>query len=93
MRVLPSGFQDRRIQPLCHSPTLIINNLRKCAESAVAYLVGLRMQRGHFYRAIGAWHLRYRVHGKQVSVKLADCTDEYRTLKSVRPLGPVPGEL
>jgi len=44
------------------------------------------MQRGHFYRPIGARHLRYR-NGKQVSVKLADCTDEYRTLKSVRPLG------
>ena len=45
------------------------------------------MQRGHFYQALGAWHLRYRVNGKQVSVKLADCTDEYRTLTSVRPLG------
>ena len=45
------------------------------------------MQRGHFYRAHGAWHLRYRVDGKQVSVKLANCNDEYRTLKSVRPLG------
>src|ERR1700726_453953 len=44
------------------------------------------MQRVHFYRAHGAWHLRYRANGKQVSVKLADCTDEYRTLKSVRPL-------
>jgi integrase len=44
------------------------------------------MQRGHFYRAHGAWHLRYRVNGKQVSVKLADCKDEYRTLKNVRPL-------
>ena len=44
------------------------------------------MQRGHFYRAIGAWHLRYRVNGKPVSVKLAEYNDEYRTLKSVRPL-------
>ena len=44
------------------------------------------MQRGHAYRAIRAWHLRHRVHGKQVSVKLADYTDEYRTLKNVRPL-------
>ena len=44
------------------------------------------MQRGHFYRPIGARHLRNR-NGKQVSVKLADYTDEYRTLKSVRPLG------
>jgi integrase len=45
------------------------------------------MQRGHIYRAHGAWHLRYRVNGKQVSVKLTDYNDEYRTLKSVRPLG------
>lgn len=45
------------------------------------------MQRGHIYRAHGAWHLRYRLNGKQVSVKLADYNDEYRTLKSVRPLG------
>ena len=86
MVVLPSGFQDRRIQQLCHSSPLIINSLRKCAESAVAHLVELRMQRGHFCRAHGAWHLRYRVNAKQLSVKLADCTDEYRTLTSVRPL-------
>ena len=45
------------------------------------------MQRGHIYRAHGAWHLRYRVNGKQISVKLTDYNDEYRTLKSVRPLG------
>jgi hypothetical protein len=45
------------------------------------------MQQGHFYRAHGAWHFRYRnSDGKQVSVKLADYNDEYRTLKSVRPL-------
>jgi len=51
------------------------------------------MQRGHFYRAIGAWHLRYRVNGKQVSVKLAEYNDEYRTLKSVRPLGGLAPDL
>jgi len=44
------------------------------------------MQRGHIYRAHGAWHLRYRVNREQVSVKLTDYSDEYRTLKSVRPL-------
>ena len=44
------------------------------------------MQRGHLYQAHGAWHLRYRLNGKQVSVKLVDYNDEYRTLKSVRPL-------
>jgi integrase len=44
------------------------------------------MQRGQIYRAHGAWHLRYRVGGKQVSRKLADYNDVYRTEKSVRPL-------
>jgi hypothetical protein len=44
------------------------------------------MQRGHLYQAHGAWHLRYRVNGKHVAVKLADYNDEYRTLKSLRPL-------
>lgn len=76
-------FQDRRIQPLYHSCTLIINDLLKVRRSAAAHLVGLRMQRG---QAIGAWHLRHRVNGKQVSVTLADYTEEYRTLKNVRPL-------
>jgi hypothetical protein len=51
------------------------------------HIWSVRMQRGHFYRAIGAWHLRYRVNGKQVSVKLAEYNDEYRTLNGVRPLG------
>jgi len=44
------------------------------------------MQRGHIFQRHGAWHLRYRTNGKQVSVKLADYNDEYRTLKKVRPL-------
>lgn len=44
------------------------------------------MQRGHIFQRHGAWHLRYRANGKQVCTKLADYTDEYRTLKSVRPL-------
>lgn len=44
------------------------------------------MQRGHIYRAHGAWHLRYRVNGKQVSVRLADHNDQYRTKGSVRLL-------
>jgi integrase len=44
------------------------------------------MQTGYIYQANGAWHLRYRVDGKQVSRKLADCTDQYRTKRSVRPL-------
>ena len=44
------------------------------------------MQKGYIYQASGAWHVRYRVDGKQVSRKLADYNDQYRTLRSVRPL-------
>jgi integrase/recombinase XerD len=44
------------------------------------------MQKGQIFRRHGAWHLRYRNNGKQVSVKLTDYSDEYRTLNSVRPL-------
>ena len=44
------------------------------------------MQRGQIFRRHGAWHLRYRANGKQVSVKLTDYSNEYRTLTSVRPL-------
>jgi len=44
------------------------------------------MQRGSIVQKHGAWHLRYRLHGKELSVKLADYTDDYRTKKSVRPL-------
>jgi integrase len=44
------------------------------------------MQKGYIYQTNGAWHLRYRVGGKQVSRKLADYNDQYRTKRSVRPL-------
>jgi integrase len=44
------------------------------------------MQKGYIYQANGAWHVRYRANGKQVSRKLADYNDQYRTLRSVRPL-------
>jgi integrase len=44
------------------------------------------VQRGSILQKHGAWHLRYRLHGKEVSVKLADYNDDYRTKKSVRPL-------
>ncbi len=44
------------------------------------------MQKGQIFRRHGAWHLRYRTNGKQVSVKLTDYSDQYRTLTSVRPL-------
>ncbi len=41
------------------------------------------MQRGSIVKRHGAWHLRYRLNGKEVSVKLADYSDEYRTKSSV----------
>jgi integrase len=44
------------------------------------------MQKGQIYQAHGSWHLRYRVNGKQVSRKLAEYNDQYRTKRSVRPL-------
>jgi integrase len=44
------------------------------------------IQRGQIFQRHGAWHLRYRVDGKQVSRKLADFSDLYRTEKSVRTL-------
>lgn len=44
------------------------------------------MQKGRIERRHGAWHLRYRVNGKQVTRKLADYCDRFRTERSVRPL-------
>jgi integrase len=44
------------------------------------------MQKGQIFKRHGAWHLRYRLSGKQVSVKLADYSDDFRTLTHVRPL-------
>jgi hypothetical protein len=45
------------------------------------------MQKGNIYHTNGAWwQVRYRVDGKQVSRKLADYNDQYRTKRSVRPL-------
>jgi integrase len=46
----------------------------------------LSVQRGYIYQANGAWHLRYRVAGKQKSERLAPFCDQYRTMKSVRHL-------
>jgi integrase len=46
----------------------------------------LSVQRGYIYQANGAWHLRYRVAGKQKSERLAPFCDQYRTIKSVRHL-------
>jgi hypothetical protein len=43
------------------------------------------MQKGYIYQTNGAWHVRYRVDGKQVSRELADYNDQYRTKRSVRP--------
>ena len=44
------------------------------------------MQKGYVYQASGAWHVRYRWDGEQISRKLADYNDQYRTKRSVRPL-------
>ena len=44
------------------------------------------MQKDYIYQANGAWHVRYRVDGEQISCKLADYNDQYRTKRSVRPL-------
>jgi hypothetical protein len=44
------------------------------------------MQKGYIYQANGTWHVRYRVDGEQISRKLADYNDQYRTKRSVRPL-------
>jgi integrase len=43
-------------------------------------------QRGQIFQRHNAWHLRYRVDGKQVSRKLAEFNDHYRTKRSVRGL-------
>jgi integrase len=44
------------------------------------------MQRGYIFKLHGAWHLRYRVNGKQVCQRLAPFGDKFRTEKSVRSL-------
>jgi integrase len=44
------------------------------------------VQKGRIEKRHGAWHLRYRVDGKQVTRKLADYGDRFRTERSVRGL-------
>jgi integrase len=44
------------------------------------------MQKGQIFQRHGAWHLRYRDNGKQVSQRLAPFNDQFRTVKSVRVL-------
>jgi hypothetical protein len=44
------------------------------------------VKKGYIYKLNGAWHVRYRVNGKQKSRRLAPFSDQYRTIKSVRPL-------
>jgi integrase len=44
------------------------------------------MQKGRIEKRHGAWHLRYRVDGRQVTRKLAPFNDRFRTERSVRPL-------
>jgi integrase len=51
-----------------------------------SFVASFRVQKGQIFQRHGAWHLRYRVNGKQVCQKLTDYNDEYRTLRSVRPL-------
>lgn len=49
-------------------------------------MIRFGVQKGQIFQRHGAWHLRYRLNGKQVCQKLTDYNDEYRTLRSVRPL-------
>ena len=44
------------------------------------------MQKGRIEKRHGAWHLRYRIDGKQVSRRLAPFNDRFRTARSVRHL-------
>jgi integrase len=44
------------------------------------------MQKGRIEQRHGAWHLRYRENGVQVSRKLAPVNDRYRSKRDVRPL-------
>lgn len=53
---------------------------------ARAHKERISVQRGQIFKRHGAWHLRYRVNGEQVCQKLADYSDEYRTITSVRQL-------
>jgi len=49
-------------------------------------MAALRPQFGSIVKKNGAWHWRYYEDGKQKSVKLADCNDEFRSKKDVVPL-------
>jgi len=64
---------------------LIINNLRN-APKVLLHILGECACRESTFIERMVHGIRYRVNGKQVSAKLADYTDEYRTLTSVRPL-------
>jgi hypothetical protein len=45
------------------------------------------MQKGQIFQRHGAWHVRYRAaDGKQKSQCLCAYSDQFRTLRSVRPL-------
>ena len=60
----------------------------RCTSVALSSVIcdHLAVQNGYIYKANGAWHLRYRINGKQKSERLAPFNDQYRTIKSVRPL-------
>ena len=57
-----------------------------CHAGVVETLRRDTVQRGQIFQRHGAWHLRYRVDGKQVSRRLAEYNEQYRTEKSVRAL-------
>jgi integrase len=44
------------------------------------------MQKGQIFLSHGAWFVRYRIDGKQKSQRLCAFSDQYRTMRSVRPL-------
>jgi len=44
------------------------------------------MQKGQIFLSHGAWFVRYRTDGKQKSQRLCAFSDQYRTMRSVRPL-------
>ena len=82
-----SGLTVFKTAGLNRSPTppvLIILALVYFTTNCVAHLLHtlqiIRMQKGQIFRRHGAWHLRYRSNGKQISFKLTDYSDQYRTL-------------
>ena len=81
--VLPIGFQDRRIQPLCHFSALIITDL--CNLLLHIWWVAA-CKEGMFIKCmVQSISATESTAPNRCSVKLADYNGEYRTLKNVRP--------